>query len=277
MKTIVHILSLFLILKVTTAVTTTQAQVSSSVCSKSRAHPDPKFSYDNGAPDNWGTHSQVCGTGQEQSPINVLVNYANQSTARRAPVIKGYLSVFHYHAASNNFKLDCASKFGHCGSVKLGHKNFSLVQVHAHSPSENHLSGKAYPLEVHFVHVNKNNEVAVVGVFFEIGEANPELERFLEAAHNRHYTVIDVEKLSMAAEADLCTFKGSLTTPPCSENVNWIVSLKTTTASLRQIGEYREMVGETSNNRPLMPPNGRQIVCYSKSIGKTSISLPGLV
>lgn len=243
-------------------------------CAPTRISSIPKFTYDNGAPRKWGTLSEEyekCGTGQVQSPINVLVNYTN--SIENPPKIKGTKSVFKFHAGSNNFHLECATEFGSCGSISVGSNTFSLLQMHAHSPSENKISGRAYPLEMHFVHSDSDGNLAVVGVFFELGNPNPEFQAFLNGARERHYAVIDVEKLTKARSSDICKFDGSLTTPPCSEGVSWIVSLRQVTASLRQIGEYREMVGEKTNNRPIMPLNGRPITCYS---GNKGSSVPGL-
>lgn len=239
-------------------------------CDHTRVSSEAKFSYDNGAAGKWGitsTSNEMCHSGRAQSPINVLVNHSTGA----APDVSGNLSVFKFVSDTHNFKLKCATNFGRCGNVLIEKKYFSLIQVHAHSPSENFLSGRQFPLEMHFVHASYTGELAVVGVFFQIGEFNPEFERFLDAARNRHYAVIDVEKLSKARGANVCTFPGSLTTPPCSENVNWVVSLTIASASFRQIGEYREMCAEKRNNRPIMPLNGRQVKCYAGTAFNSSL------
>lgn len=253
-------LSVFLLLFFFPACTALHQQ-----CDRSRVSSPAKFSYDNGAAGNWGTTStknKICNNGHAQSPINVVVNYSTGAM----PIIAGNLGVFRFQSDTHNFKLNCAEKFGDCGHVSIGGKDFSLLQFHAHSPSENYLSGEQFPLELHFVHASYTGELAVVGVLFRIGEFNREFERFLDSARNRHYAVIDVEKLSKTKGANVCTFLGSLTTPPCSENVSWILSLNIATASLRQIGEYREMCAEKRNNRPLMPLNRRQIKCYAGAV-----------
>ena len=238
-------------------------QVVPSTCSSERTSLTPAFNYD--APQNWGSlkpEYEKCGTGTVQSPINVQVNYTHDH--RHAPVIAQNLSVLQYSPTSHNFKLKCATRFGECSQVKYRGKTYTMDSVHFHSPSENHLNGRSYPLEMHMVHKSGKN-LAVVAVLFEVGRTeNKELQHMLDAAHGQHYSVVDLSSLAKASSAETCTFDGSLTTPPCSEGVQWIMSLSVQRATVKQIGEYREMTGEVANNRPLQKLNSRRFKCYSK-------------
>ncbi len=243
-----------------------------ATCSKSRVHSEPRFSYTGLEPQNWGDQNpefSKCKTGTTQSPVNIMVNYTKGTT--NAPLISQALSVLKYEPTTQNFKFSCASNFGECSHVRLGNKTYSMISMHFHSPSENHLSGRAYPLELHMVH-KSGNDLAVVGIFFEVGETkNAELEHLLIAADKQNYAVVDLSKLSTAHSADTCMFDGSLTTPPCSEGVKWVVSTEVMKASVRQIGEYREMCDEKPNNRPLQNMNGRLMTCYAKANGVIAV------
>ena len=240
-----------------------EVQVVPSTCSPERTSLTPAFNYD--APQDWGSlklEYEKCGTGTVQSPVNVLVNYTDNH--KHAPTIKQKLSVLQYSPTTHNFKLKCATRFGECSQVKYRGKTYTMDSVHFHSPSENHLNGRSYPLEMHMVHKSGKN-LAVVAVLFEIGKTeNKELQHMLDAAGNQHYSVVSLDTLAKASSAETCTFDGSLTTPPCSEGVQWIMSLSVQSASLKQIGEYRELTGEVANNRPLQKLNGRRFTCYSK-------------
>lgn len=237
----------------------------SATCSKSRVGSNPGFSYGGVAEQEWGglrKEFNKCKDGIAQSPVNILANFTYGSTD--APLISQTLSVLKYRPTTQNFKFTCESNFGQCSHVRLGNKTYSMVSLHFHSPSENHLSGRAYPLEMHMVH-KSGDDLAVVAVFFEIGQKkNAELQHILDAGDRQNYAVVDMTNLSTAYSSAMCTFDGSLTTPPCSEGVRWMVSMDIMKATVRQIGEYREMCDEKHNNRPLQSMNGRKITCYAK-------------
>ena len=223
------------------------------------------FSYgsDDHGPKHWSELSpkfDVCNHGHAQSPVNILVDRSFANTTS-APSVKLEEAVVNYHVTGNNFQFDCMKKFHNCSTIHYKGNEYSMIQTHIHSPSEHHLGGKAYPMEVHFVHQAADKSLLVLGVFFEVGSFNYEFQKFLDAADDRSARVIDLSKLWME-DSSLCAYKGSLTTPPCTEDVQWLVSTGALKASLRQIGTYREMVGERKNNRPIQALEKRTIVCY---------------
>lgn len=225
----------------------------------------PSFSYENGAPNSWHLLDKSFGTcknGRRQSPINVAVNYTSISQSH-LPKVQLKLSVMEFEHDVHGLHLSCSEKFRSCGSIRYRGKKYNMAQIHFHSWSEHHINGRAYPLELHFVHKSKEGELAVFGVLFRVGKHNKVLGQILDGAARKHkYAVLDLVALSGASKLDVCLFPGSLTTPPCSEGVQWIVSLHMMDASLEQIGRYRELVGiGKNNNRPLQSANGRPLVC----------------
>jgi len=153
-------------------------------------------------------------------------------------------------------------------SIKSGNNTYALLLFHFHTPSEYQIEGRVYPLEVHFVHKSEAGALGVVGVMFEEGAANPELEKIWANApakageeNNAADVILDLSKL-LPADQRYYRFMGSLTTPPCSEGVNWHMMQKPITASKAQIDAFRTFFA--MNARPIQPANGRLVVKDTK-------------
>jgi carbonic anhydrase len=141
---------------------------------------------------------------------------------------------------------------------------YQLKQFHFHAPSENLLDGKHFPLEAHFVHADADGNLAVVAVFFENGAANAALDRLGKdlplRAGDKHDLAVKIAAAELMPKArDYYRFSGSLTTPPCSEGVNWLVLKHPVTASEKQIEQLHAAMGH-DNARPVQPLNARIIV-----------------
>ena len=198
-----------------------------------------------------------CG-GKVQSPVDV-----KPATATALSWISGVkfmpssAATFKYEMASGSFKLSCN---GGCGFTMVGTERYDLLQLHSHQHSEHALNGKLYPSEIHFVHLSGTSQLLVVGVFFEVGEANPTLQAFIDGglklATNMTMDVASLMGDSVSPEL-MTLYQGSLTTPPCSEGVRWAVSSKPQTASQKQIDTLTMMAGSKTDARPVQPMNGR--------------------
>jgi carbonic anhydrase len=151
--------------------------------------------------------------------------------------------------------------------IKVGEDFYQLVQFHFHTPSEYHIESKAYPLELHFVHQKKDKALGVIGVMFKEGAANPELEKIWQnmprasGEEKQSPVMVDIVKL-LPMDKKYYRFMGSLTTPPCSEGVNWMIMQKQITASKAQIEAFRKII--PMNARPIQPSNNRLIVKDAK-------------
>lgn len=147
---------------------------------------------------------------------------------------------------------------------------YPLVQMHFHAPSENRIEGRQFPLEAHLVHASSAGDLAVVAVLFETGAANQGLVDLGDQADGRSVwperpgmqSKIDVTFPTadlLPANRDYYLFSGSLTTPPCTEGVRWLVLKTPATASSAQISAVAAAIG-VSNNRPVQPLNARVIL-----------------
>lgn len=214
--------------------------------------------------DHWGDLSkdyEMCKLGQNQSPVNINQSDAHMTTQslQRQPANVPYELVNNGHTLQAN-----PLKFGN--ALKLNGDEFILRQFHFHTPSEHTFKDQHYPMEIHFVHQNATGQLAVLGVMVAQGAENPALVPFLQSKLDVNKPVkynqnIDISTLFPANSAHF-RLTGSLTTPPCSEGVNWVVYTDPVFASEQQIAAMRALMGE--NNRPVQPINSRLVVGESR-------------
>ncbi|EGQ7956437.1 TPA: carbonic anhydrase [Vibrio vulnificus] len=206
-------------------------------------------------PEHWGEIAKECATGKNQSPIDI-----RQPTQAD---LKGL--DLHYSgqviALSNNGHTLQGSLSGE-NVLDIDGKSFELKQFHFHTPSENLIQGKQYPLEAHFVHADKAGNLAVVAVMFESGSQNQALNSLIAKVPKAGEEVklaqaFDVNDL-IPAHAEYYRFNGSLTTPPCSEGVRWLVIKEASELSPTQTHVLMQAMGE--NNRPVQPLNARVVL-----------------
>ena len=209
-------------------------------------------------PDRWTSlkpEFSAC-AGKNQSPIDV----SGTIDAKLKPVRFSYKAGGH-EVVNNGHTIQVNIEDG--SSIVVDGIQFNLKQFHFHSPSENHISGKSYPLEAHLVHADKDGNLAVVAVVFNEGKANATVA----AAWSRMSKAEGTSELATNVSAagllpkshDYYRYNGSLTTPPCSEGVRWIVMKKPMTVSKDQLDAFQTTLG-FANNRPIQPANARPVL-----------------
>ena len=220
----------------------------------------PHWSYQgHEGPEHWGTLSPefaTCGTGHTQSPIDHGGFDAKQAVAVSTDYHAGPLMLLNNgHTVQANFVTG--------STLSSGGHSYGLVQVHFHTPSEEAFNGEHYPMVAHFVHKDTAGKLAVLGVLFEEGAPNAELAKLIAHAPKSETPSHEIANAEFNPAAllphDLHVYRyaGSLTTPPCTEGVNWHVALTPVTASKAQIEEIHAIIG--NNARPVQPLNGRQL------------------
>lgn len=212
---------------------------------------------------HWGDLSPKYGTckkGHNQSPINIVTTKVEHS-GHQDKITFNYVTAG-TEVVNNGHTIQVNVEAG--SSITVGGETFLLKQFHFHTPSENQINGKNFPLEVHFVHVSKDNHLAVVGVLFEDGVDNPELryiwEKMPHKAHREAPIFFSAEHVNniLPKNKDYYKFIGSLTTPPCSENVKWMVMKNYSTISGPEVREFLHTL-HFENNRPVQEINSRVI------------------
>ena len=148
-------------------------------------------------------------------------------------------------------------------SINIDNNEFELKQFHFHSPSENTIEGRSYPMEAHFVHADKDGNLAVIAVMFKEGRHNEELEKAWSQmpaqAGDKHALASQLDANRLLPGGQYYRFNGSLTTPPCTEGVRWMVMKRIQSASREQIERFMKVM-QHPNNRPVQPVNARLIV-----------------
>ena len=151
---------------------------------------------------------------------------------------------------------------------------YHLVEFHFHTPSEHTVDGKRYPMDAHFVHTNSHGQLAVLSVAYRVGRRNRTLGTIFANAPRENGTFIGGENMVDGEFLDLrgllprmsqyFTYNpGSLTNPPCTEELLWVLLKKPATISQRQVDIFRRILtdvqGFPTNARPLQHPQDRQI------------------
>ncbi|AXH09451.1 hypothetical protein CP960_10445 [Malaciobacter halophilus] len=213
------------------------------------------------APEYWAKldkEYEMCEKGKNQSPIDI----AGQKTEASLEYITFYDDARATTFSNNGHTLKVS--FARGNIIDFQGKDYSLVQMHFHTPSENRIDGISYEMEAHLVHKNKDGDFAVIAVMFEEAEdtnivLNKLLRNVPEEKGESNSVRADVYGYDILPEdKEYYTFDGSLTTPPCTEGVKWIVFKNPVKASKNQLEDFRTIMKK--NNRPLQDRNGRYIL-----------------
>jgi len=227
-------------------------------------HPEHPWDYgESKGPSHWGDlkpEFAPCRNGHRQSPIDIR----NPQKADLPPLEFNYRpSTLHIIDNGHTVMIN----YGAGSFISVGGKEYALKQFHFHRPSEETINGDGYEMVVHLVHADKEGKLAVVAVLLQKGEDNPlvhelwnDLPNEKEKEEDLDSVQIDVAGL-LPADRGYYTYSGSLTTPPCSENVTWFVLKHPVTVSAAEIQQFAKLYQH--NSRPTQPLNGR-IVLESK-------------
>jgi carbonic anhydrase len=222
------------------------------------AAPQPNFAwaYDGDiSPDKWASLNPdyiTCGKGKKQSPINLTW----KNPTKKAPRMD-----FSYTQAQAQTDISTAVpklNFNGANQLLLNGKVYNLEHIEFHSPSEHQLSNNPLSMEIQFVHKAINGGgMAVLSVFAIEGRDNSMLnEAWSQFAAGGGTLQLDASKLIPPTKT-YYHYSGSLTSPPCTEGVEWIVYNTPMEMSREQIVAFRTQF--PANNRPVQPLNGRKV------------------
>ena len=148
--------------------------------------------------------------------------------------------------------------------MSVGDKKYELKQFHFHRPSEEKINGRSFDMTIHLVHADKDGKLAVVAVLLQQGEDSPLIHELWKDLPNEK----DKEEFFDNVQIDLSqilppnrayyTFPGSLTTPPCSEDVTWYVLKHPTTVSAEEIQRFSQLY--RNDARPTQPLYDRVVL-----------------
>jgi len=211
-----------------------------------------------GAPANWGKLRPeyiTCATGKRQSPIDIK----DGIRVDLEPIKFDYkVSMFRITDNGHTVQIDV----GAGSKINIIGRQYELQQLHFHRPAEERVNGRVFDMVAHLVHRDEENRLAVVAVLLEKGAENPLIQTFwnnlpLEVGQDIvTNTPVDLSKLLPENRA-YYAYMGSLTTPPCTEDVLWLVMKQPVQISPEQVAIFSRLY--RYNARPVQPGNGRLI------------------
>lgn len=225
------------------------------------AHAGAHWGYDGEeAPSHWASLDKeytVCDTGKAESPVNIA-----QFAKGDLPDIQFAYQDLPLSLTNNGHTLMVKAPAGSKITVE-GHE-YELQQIHFHTPSEHYMNGSPYPMEAHFVHKDAKGHLAVIGVMMKLGTENGTLAKLwshiptgtdddMKGEEGATFSAYDL----LPAAPEYYTYDGSLTTPPCSEGVTWMVMQQPIEISQEQLAKFQTIF--PYNARPLQSLNGRVV------------------
>jgi carbonic anhydrase len=235
------------------------------------AHGEVHWGYeDDNGPAKWGAMNadwQLCADGRQQSPIDLtaavesdLPDIGVHTLSEHAVEVLNQNDVLEELDNGHTVQVNALL----ADALDIDGKSYSLQQFHFHSPSEHTVDGMHFPMEIHFVNKAGDGSLAVLGILVSEGAENPAIESLWESLPEDHggttRTALPesfAESLLTDAEAGFFHYSGSLTTPPCTEGVKWMIKRMPTELSAAQIQRFQSIYDH--NNRPTNPLNDREL------------------
>lgn len=218
-------------------------------------------------PAAWGSLTPVyavCGNGTMQSPIDIPAKAVQGTTSLKVEYGTTVLDIAHHEHVeeiiNNGHTIQVSVNGDH--AIELNGKKYALKQFHFHTSSEHLVGGKSFPMEMHLVHQSDDGMFAVVGVLFttKAGESSvfDKVIPYLPSKPGDKQTFdnvfVDLDQL-LPKERTGYHYVGSLTTPPCTENVQWLVLDHHKTVDPAVVTAIADRI--KSNHRPPQALNGR--------------------
>jgi carbonic anhydrase len=240
------------------------------------AQEDVHWSYEGDTgPEHWGSLSPdfaTCAKGVEQSPVDIPAN---------APLNPADLTFSYQPSAVTIFNNGHTIQVNYDpgSSLTLNGVKYDLVQFHFHTASEHAIGGQHEPMEIHFVHRNAQGGLAVVGVLLKSGGENPTYAPIFQNLPPQASqpapvagAAVDANQL-LPAQHTYWRYNGSLTTPPCTEGVKWLVMNTPVEVSDAQIAAFTNIF--KNDKRPVQPFNARTFLVPT-TLPRTGDTVPML-
>lgn len=239
--------------------------------------PDPQWEYEGEKGSrSWGSLDpsfKTCGIGKRQSPINIEEREAERGGIKPIP--------FTYKAGPGeilNNGHTIQVNLSNSGSARFDGLEYRLVQFHFHTPSEEKINGMASHMVAHLVHRAGDTKLGVVAVLIKLGKENAALKNVFDnlppsegkTAPLANFNPADI----LPSDPTYFTYIGSLTTPPCTEDVKWHVMKTPIEISYAQLAAFKKLY--RMNARNTQATNGRRVqVMTPDAIGAAPAAAPG--
>lgn len=212
----------------------------------------------NTGPRDWAGLSpdyEACGNGRVQSPVNI-----RHTEKVELPALDFQYSTVAATVVNDGHMIRVDLPQGN--HLKVGDERYELVQINLHSPSEEQINGRHKAMTAHFVHRNADGKLAVVAVLLQTGRHNDAFQPvFANLPRGRNADPLQGIEVDLAAmlpdQRKYYAYEGSLTSPPCTEGVSWMVMKAAVPVSKQQKAEFRRWFPR--NVRPVQPLYGRVV------------------
>jgi carbonic anhydrase len=230
------------------------------ICAPRGFAADAHWSYEGtgDGPPQWGeldAANRVCSIGAQQSPINI-----GETVRAQLPPLKMTWAKSADTIVNNGHTIQLNMGENSVLSVGGG-PNYRLVQFHFHRPSEHTINGASFPMEVHFVHQNAAGALAVVGVLMT--RPNKSFNTIVLTMPNREGPPVKADpkidpNALLPAKRSYYRYEGSLSTPPCSETVDWLLLTEPVQVADADIASFAALY--KLNARPVQKSNRRFVL-----------------
>lgn len=212
-----------------------------------------------GGPAKWGdldAASKVCTIGSQQSPIDIVTTVKSRLPALKISWARGADTI-----VNNGHTIQL--NFAEGSTMTLGDVKYKLLQVHFHRPSEHLIGGKNFPMEAHFVHRAESGALAVVGVLMTTGRPNAAFNRIVATMPAKEGPAVKADtsinpNALLPARRGYYRYPGSLTTPPCSEIVEWLLLTDPIQVADADVASFARLY--PLNARPVQKDNRRYVL-----------------
>jgi carbonic anhydrase len=237
------------------------AGIATMITSRSYAQTKtpPSWNYETLGPTHWSSIDssfRACQAGDQQSPIDLHATLKAEIPSLSATFAKAGS----YQIWNNGHTLQINDSHG--SQLKVGDLSYDLVQFHFHTPSEHTVDEKPTDMEVHFVYQGPQSRIAVLAAFLVAGKANAPFARIMAVAepieNSKPNASFDPRPLLPDDLARTWRYEGSLTTPPCTQSVDWIICENQVSVASSDIVKFRKIFPH--NARPIQPLNRRYVL-----------------
>lgn len=212
-------------------------------------------------PDKWGeldAASKVCAVGTQQSPVDITGPIKAQLPPLKIAWGKTVDTI-----VNNGHTIQVNAAEG--STLTVGKDAYTLLQFHFHRPSEHLIGGKSFPMEAHFVHRNAAGGLAVVGALMATGRSNPVFNKIVGTMPAQQGPAVKADaginpNGLLPSERDYYRYPGSLTTPPCSETVEWLLLTNPIQVAEADVGAFTKLY--PMNARPVQQVNRRSLLWF---------------
>lgn len=210
-------------------------------------------------PGHWGeidAASRVCAAGTQQSPIDIARAVKAQLPPLRIAWNKSADTI-----VNNGHTIQL--NVGKGSTLRVGGAAYDLIQFHFHHPSEHRIAGKSFPMEVHFVHRHASGALAVIGALMTAGRRNASFGKIVATMPEHEGPPVKADPAIepaalLPARRDYFRYEGSLTTPPCSETVTWLLLREPLHAAQSDLDAFARLY--PMNARPVQNDNRRFVL-----------------